>query len=483
MELKRVKLFKNLKGLMEYGVKKVMIIGVFMIVLLVILGSFIVNYYNLKPATNYVYEQSEDVLINPYIGFAPFADGGPYAQPHSMVYANLTWKELEPKKGVYDFETIEQKYKLDYWKEKNIKLVFRVVLDYPGKPVHKDIPNWLYHEINKEGIWYDHEWGAGFSPNYNNRKLIKYHEKLIQALAKRYNDDPNIAFIELGSIGHWGEWHTLQQDGIHIPFPRLPVVETYVNHYLKYFPNKFLLMRRPHQIAVDNGMGLYDDMFGNIHETTGEFMSWVNNGYKFWLTDEWNPPMPNSWKYAPIGGEFAPTQEWGDYFSSSNFEETILQLNQTHVSFLGPSSPVYSHSNETIQEHINQFLNQIGYRFHIMEAAFPQTVKSGTKFNLKMLWKNSGVAPFYFQWPVEVSLVAEDDEIVYKQNLDVDIRNWLPGTYSIKEKINIPEKVSAGKYKVNIAILNPESMDPGIQIATDLRRTKGRYEIGEINIK
>ena len=65
----------------------------------------------------------------------------------------------------------------------------------------------------------------------------------------------------------------------------------------------------------------------------------------------------------------------------------------------------------------------------------------------------------------------------------MDIRNWFPGTYSIKEKINIPEKVSAGKYKVNIAILNPESMDPGIQIATDLRRTKGRYEIGEINIK
>ena len=49
-----------------------------------------------------------------------------------------------------------------------------------------------------------------------------------------------------------------------------------------------------------------------------------------------------------------------------------------------------------------------------MEAAFPQSVQSGTKFNLKMLWKNSGVAPFRFQWPVEVSLVAKDDEIVYK---------------------------------------------------------------------
>ena len=42
----------------------------------------------------------------------------------------------------------------------------------------------------------------------------------------------------------------------------------------------------------------------------------------------------------------------------------------------------------------------------LWRQAFPQSVKSGTKFNLKMLWKNSGVAPFRFQWPVEVSFIG-----------------------------------------------------------------------------
>ena len=60
----------------------------------------------------------------------------------------------------------------------------------------------------------------------------------------------------------------------------------------------------------------------------------------------------------------------------------------------------------------------------------------------------------------------------------MDIRNWFPGTYSIKEKINIPEKVSAGKYKVNIAILNPDSMDPGIQMLQISEEQKGGMKLG-----
>ncbi|WP_445492483.1 hypothetical protein [Niallia sp. 03133] len=171
-------------------------------------------------------EKVDDVVINPFMGCAPPAEGGPYSQPHSLVYANLTWEDLEPEKGFYDFEQIEEKFKFDYWKKKNKRLIVRVVLDYPGEAGHKDIPDWLYNEINQEGSWYEHEWGSGFSPNYINSKLIDYHEKLIEALADRYNKDPFISFIELGSIGHWGEWHTLQQDGIFIPFPLLPVAET-----------------------------------------------------------------------------------------------------------------------------------------------------------------------------------------------------------------------------------------------------------------
>ncbi|EKN69239.1 hypothetical protein BABA_11011 [Neobacillus bataviensis LMG 21833] len=424
-----------------------------------------------------------NVIVNPYTGFAPPADGGPYTQPHSLVYANFTWRDLEPKKGHIDFAGIEKKYRLDYWKEKNIKLIFRVVMDTPGDKKHMDIPDWLYKEINEEGTWYDHKWGKGFSPNYSNKKLIAYHNNLIKKLAEQYNNDSEIAFIEIGSIGHWAEFHTLQQDGIYIPFPKLPVVETYVKQYIKYFDKKILLMRRPHQIAIDNKMGLFNDMFGKKPDTVDEFWKWVTKGYTFWLTNEKNPSMEGFWKYAPTGGEFAPTHYWEDYFSSAHFSNTMEQLELTHVSWLGPSSPADYPMNGEMQKRMNQFMNKMGYHFCLLNETHPESVTAGTTFRLSMEWENTGVAPFYFDWPLEISLADQKGEIVYKQQLKADIRKWLPGKHQISEDISLPTKLNSGKYNMLVTILDPATGKPGIQFEMAGRRDDGRYTLGEIMVK
>lgn len=424
----------------------------------------------------------EGNTVNPYMGFAPPAEGGPYQQPHSLVFANLTWRDLESEKGNYNFEEVEERIKLEYWKEQNVKLVFRIVLDYPKATEEKDIPDWLYEEINQDGTWYEDEYGKGFSPNYANKKLINYHEKLIQALGERYNDNPAVAFVELGSLGHYGEWHTLQQNDTYIPFPKLPVAEAYANHYIQSFDNKILLMRRPHQIAKDHNMGLYNDMFGNAQHTVQEFWKWVENGYQFWLTKERNPAMPDYWKTAPTGGELAPTEDWRDYFSNSNFSETIEQLELTHVSWLGPSSPVNYPLNGELQDNITTFQNKMGYHFRLENQAYPEKVKQGEDFELSMEIENTGVAPFYYQWPVEFSLSDKEGEIIYQQELAVDITTWLPGTHTVIDKVMLPSGIDVGNYTVNIAILDPEQNKPGIQFNMKGKRADGRYEIGDITI-
>ncbi|MFD2043809.1 DUF4832 domain-containing protein [Ornithinibacillus salinisoli] len=443
-----------------------------LIVIILLVVVFIIMFNK----TFFPSSQVEEVTVNPFMGFAPPADGGPYSQPHSLVYANLTWRELEPEKGFYDFESIEEKFRLTYWKNQNIKLIFRVVLDYPRESSHMDIPDWLYEEINQDGTWYKHEWGSGFSPNYYNNTLIDYHKKLIEAVAEKYDHEPAIAFVELGSLGHWGEWHTLQEDGIYIPFPKLPTAETYVNHYTDNFKNKILLMRRPHQIAINNEMGLYNDMFGRYDHTIEEFLSWINDGYEFWLTNEQNPAMPDAWKSRPIGGEFAPTDDWSDYFSTSKFLRVMEQLQATHVSWLGPSSPTYYPTDGKLQARINQFLNKIGYHFRLIQTSVNKT-------EVTMQWENRGVAPFYFPWPVELSLADQDGKIVYQQLLDgIDIRAWLPGKHTEVANLDISNEITAGTYQLLVAILDPETMKPGIQLEMEEKLPDGRYKIGEVTI-
>lgn len=453
-----------------------------LLLLILVILILLISFYIKKETFNI--EKVDDAIINPFMGFAPPAEGGPYIQPHSLVYANISWRDLESEKGIYDFEKVEEKFKFDYWKKNKKRLIFRVVLDYPGTTGHKDIPEWLYQEINQDGTWYEHKWGNGFSPNYNNPKLIHYHKKLIEALAERYNKDTFVAFIQLGSIGHWGEWHTLQQDGIHISFPTIPIAETYIKHYIESFTDKLLLIRRPHQIALDNNMGLYNDMFGRSDHTVQEFHSWVTNGYNSWLTDDENhPPMPDAWKTSPIGGEFAPTQEWGDYFSTATISQVMEQLQLTHVSWLGPSSPVNYSQNGQYQDEINRFLKKVGYHFRLIEVRYQTDAKVGSKLSLEMVWENSGVAPFYFDWPLEISISDEKGDIVHKEEGTVDIREWLPGRHSIKESITIPRNLKKETYEVNVAILDPDIEEPAIHLEMKGKRDDLRYKIGEITLK
>ena len=63
------------------------------------------------------------------------------------MYAGVTWKELEPTKGNYDFNAIEASNHFDYWQSRGVKVVLRVILDSPSGVPHRDIPDWLYHDM------------------------------------------------------------------------------------------------------------------------------------------------------------------------------------------------------------------------------------------------------------------------------------------------------------------------------------------------
>ena len=54
---------------------------------------------------------------------------------------------------------------------------------------------------------YDSAVGKGFSPNYGDPVLLAEHERVVRELGRRWRDDPLLAFVQLGSLGHWGEWH------------------------------------------------------------------------------------------------------------------------------------------------------------------------------------------------------------------------------------------------------------------------------------
>ena len=424
-------------------------------------------------------QESKAVLNNPYMGWAPSAEGGPYDQIHHLVYINTTWRELEPEKGEYALEAFEQKYKFSYWKDRDIQIIFRLNMDFPGKEKHLDIPDWLFAEIQEDGTWYDLDYGKGFSPNYSNPILISYHQKLFEALAARYNKNPLVPIIALGSIGHWGEWHTKQDQPLSIPFPGIEVSDQYVEHYLQFFTDKQLVMRRPFDIAEKNGLGLYNDSLGDPEHTFDYFIDYVENGYHDYLAGVAQPAMPDFWKHAPSGGEIANPPGIA-CFEENNINTTLEQIQACHTSWLGPSCPAYYPSGSEQQKNYDLLLKTMGYRLVLYSVKHPLKIEAGNILPLKMVWKNKGVAPFYYSWPLELSLSDSDSNILYRVTTSEDIRGWLPGKKNVQVSLHIPADLEPGNYTLCAAIINPDTGKPAIDLAIGGKRPDGRYSLDQV---
>jgi hypothetical protein len=312
------------------------------------------------------YKESSRVISNPLIGLVMDSDTEDSLEPFSLVYLGVSWKDIEPEKGKFDFQSFEGKNRFNYWKQRGVKFILRVFMDYPSNESHMDIPKWLYDEIGGKGTWYHEEDNSGFAPDYANELLLKYHKEMIKALAARYDTDSSVAYIEIGSIGHWGEWHNTYL-GTRANFPTADITDLYVKDYLESFKHKLLVMRRPFQIAKDNNLGLFNDSFGDKFQTNDYFLNWIDKGYEDMNAVQSLPAMKDFWKTAPSGGEFAnyPGEQ---YIETKNLESTIDMLKNSHTSWLGPSHPGYNKLNNEKQQNLDNLLNLMGYRYSIISS-------------------------------------------------------------------------------------------------------------------
>ncbi len=413
-------------------------------------------------------------LSNPLIGWAPWATGLPYKDiKPRLAFALINWRDIEPQKGHFAFDTFEQTIHLDVCRKQGIRLIIRVVLDYPGAVGSSQLPDWLWREMKGDGIWYKNASDQkGFSPDYTNELLIAAHQRLITALGQRYDHDPAVAFIQLGSVGHYGEWYISSQAG---GMPDSATLEKYVQPYRVSFPDKIFMFRRPVTQMSGLPAGLYNDMIGDEGQTE-RWLNWIATGQDDSLSRM--QAAPDFWKYGPSGGEFA----YGDpyrYLTDLNMPETLRQIHASHTSIIGPAAPVRQVSSE-ISRNADSILQQIGYHFRILSVSYPRLIKAGSVVTLQQSWENFGNSPMYYAWPVQLQLINRSGQVSVSWLAETDIRTWLPGPISFQTTFSLPATLSPGVYTWTVAILDPDTHKPGITLANAGERQDGTYEIGQI---
>ena len=452
------------------------IIATFIIIILLVM------LYNLLFFQDLSYTASSEAFSNPLMGWAPWATIEQSLQPHTLVYADLKWRDFEPHEGVYDFDYFETRNQLARWRAAGSRVVLRFVMDVPGHEAHMDIPDWLYEQIEGQGDFYDVPYGKGFSPDYTHPILIEKHRQVISALGQRYGGDDFIAFIQLGSLGHWGEWH-VRSGSIIRPLPGEAIRDQYVQHYIAAFPNTHLLMRRPFNIAAREGLGLYNDMTADL-KATQTWLEWIAEGGDYSQTGELNAlsPMPEGWQLAPIGGEQTGSMSDEEIYEQY-LDQTVTLLKASHTTFIGPGGPYKIPASSSLQPGINRVLASIGYRLAISKARLPKWVLWGRHVSLRMDMSNMGIAPFYYEWPLAVIVLDEAGRQVEVVRLEADIRQVLPGdTLRIQTQLPI-DGLTDGNYTIAAAILDPLIGQPAVRFTVNEQPKQPMQVLGHFRLR
>ena len=406
--------------------------------------------------TKFEYTLSDKSFGNPLMGYVPSAEEKTVSEDVHLVYVDITWKELEPKKGHYNWETIEESNQFKRWKKEGKQVVLRFLLDYPGKSSHKDIPDWLGNEISDLGDAYSTSYGKGFSPNYQNKLLRKYYKDAVTAMGQRWGNDDFIAYIELGGLGHWGEWHVHSDAGIR-QLPRKEVRKDYIAPFQPAFPKAKILMRRPFDTGLEGDFGIYNDVFGD-KSATKTWLNWIQNGGSYDQTQEQAAlkAMPKAWEKAPIGGELTSSQSMSTLLGN-NLDELTDEAKAAHLTFLGPK---VAEDIGDGQAAYKELLKNMGYRLWVSGL----TISKGEgKVDITLNLENSGV-PFYMGivlWYNTCVMLME--RVFQAQQLECRLSELLPDqTTELKASFAYSKDQN---YQVKLGILSPMTQEPSVHFA------------------
>ncbi|HEY8397803.1 MAG TPA: DUF4832 domain-containing protein [Flavihumibacter sp.] len=458
-------------------------------------------------------------IRNPMKGFREFFGPGvdpirpEYPYPYgTMIKEYMQWNMLEDNAG----DGVEKiiAYSNHRWRgveDMNVKVIPRIYIvwmepwhggypkntytnhpdDLNGWHWPSDIPGQVRPEDPSQPIT-----GGYFDPSFQDRV-----KALVAKAGEAWDNDPRVAYVEMGIIGEWGEHHDPNITTYWDPHDEpehvenrtwIPGIEkTLGDAFTAAFKNKKVMVRYAYEFK-DYEFGIYWDSWAQPEEK--------DRGYNEMLK------LGDRWKTQPIGGEI--TWNWGGLSKFRSFEEVVQddetraevieQIRNLHNNHLGGIT--WANFNDPkFRPYADLLQKSMGYNYVLSEFTYPTSIQKGQAFSVSFKVTNNGSSPFYYDWPVEIALLNKrTKKKVWGKTLDnVKISQWMPGenwdkrtnayqipapVYSIEESLTLDTDLPEDEYVISIAVLDPAGMQPSLRLATINYFTGGRHPMGYIGI-
>ena len=412
-------------------------------------------------------DESDAVLVNPGMGFTTQSalDGDVPGYPKSTIaYYRWYWDELEPQEGKFNWAMIDSV--IAAAKARGQRLATRI-MPANGKP---RVPDW-YRKTGAKGWDFIAEstQNAGktdpsWMPDHEDPLFAKYMGRLVKEFAKRYDGHPDIDHIDIGSYGHWGEWHlSFVKEKRNYDFDLKKMI---IDWYLEGFKKTPMVIPEDAEdgliYATEHGVGWRADCMGDY----GPPNNW-NLMTRYLQLPKAYPSVGEAWKTSPVAFESCSTMEtW--LAAGRDIDFIYSACLELHTSILNNKSSAIPPEWWPATE---KFLKRMGYRFVVRSVRHEKWLEPGNTLNLEMLIDNIGVAPPYRGYvPVfEIRRAGTRSrrDIILTSKADWDTRKWLPGRYDQKTAIKLPDDIKPGRYLVYFCLADPYTMEPAVQLAVD----------------
>lgn len=311
----------------------------------------------------------------------------------STCYLRIPWAYLEPEEGVYNWAALDTP--AQRWIERGGQIAFRITCSESW--LEYATPKWVFDAGAKSVRW---QWGKGpdekgtlVDPDFADPVFLAKLENFLRAFARRYDGRPEVAFMDIGTYGLWGEGHTGMSSKV--PQSQMNVdVRKHIDLHVKCFPRT--------QLVISDDVSGPTDRSGNY-----PLLDYARAKGVGWRDDSVlvaNPP--NSWFHADQAARYWRTLpvvlEHEHYLGSMKrgawsqdlLVKSVEEMHASYMSIHGPARKLLDENRAAVDK-INL---RLGYRFQLREASWPDAVHAGRDarpFTVRWTWANAGVAPCY----------------------------------------------------------------------------------------